>query len=75
MARGQMDSGRWIFFWIIMLLALGMLLSGCGNTVESEGTGFGQDIQVVKVDGHEYVVYEGYNAGGITHKVNCNARH
>lgn len=29
------------------------------------------DVEVVELDGHEYVVYEGYKAGGLTHHEGC----
>lgn len=75
MARGQMDTLRWLFLGIVFIALMALAISGCGNSVESEGTSFGQDIQVVTVDGHEYVVYDGYKAGGITHKANCDAEY
>jgi len=62
---------------LLFVIAL-IIFSGCGGTnqnvqgVETH-TDIGKygDLYTVEHDGHDFVVYDGYKAGGFTHHPDC----
>lgn len=58
----------------IILICILLTVCSCGppslKTNEISETRFGE-FAIVKIDSCEYVVYRGYQKGGITHKGNC----
>ena len=59
---------------VIVLVAF--LMVGCVEQTEQKvkttkmQSGF-DELSVVEIDGCEYIMYDGYKAGGLTHKGNC----
>lgn len=57
----------------LLLLTSVLLVAGCGEYKEPE-TRFGygaNEVFVVNVKGHDYVIFDGYNKGGIVHAESC----
>ena len=71
---------------IVIALAVCLWICGCENpdyvepiqvepiqstqyrTIDGGGT---ESLKVVEFDGHEYIIFDTYNGGGICHKANC----
>ena len=60
------------FFYTLLVV---VLMVGCRQpnnqvkeTIVSNGT---DKISIIEVDGCEYILFDGYKAGGLTHKGNC----
>ncbi len=60
------------FIWFLLPL---LLCVGCkrdsNNRNDVERQRISNSIDVIVVDGCEYVRYQGYKSGGLTHKGNC----
>lgn len=54
---------------IIALLAL--TLTGCENSNDRKGVSTSNSLETVEYNGHRYIMYQGYNRGGITHDPDC----
>ena len=58
----------------LLLLALPLIV-GCGAQSEEKNgrkiVGITDEIYTVEVEGHKYVIYDGYNQGGIVHAESC----
>jgi uncharacterized lipoprotein NlpE involved in copper resistance len=68
---------------IISILALlALTLTGCENPKANaqqqqciiESSGAPEYLEAVKFRGHSYIVYKGYERGGITHDPDCPCR-
>lgn len=66
---------------ILTLLALlALTLTGCENPSANaqsqriESSGIPESLEVVKFKGHSYILYKGYERGGITHDPDCPCR-
>lgn len=58
----------------IYLLLLPLLLVGCevdGSEENSKMISPMDEIYTVEFEGHKYVIYEGYDKGGIVHAESC----
>jgi predicted small secreted protein len=57
-------------------LLVAFLMVGCVEQTDQKvkttvvQQGFDQ-ISIIEIDGCEYILYDGYKAGGLTHKGNC----
>lgn len=56
-----------------LLALLALTLTGCESKDIKEGSGFDSwdNITTAEYNGHSYIIYKGYNKGGITHDPNC----
>lgn len=58
----------------LLLLALPLIV-GCGSLSKEKKdrkiVGFSDEIYIVDVEGHKYVIYDGYYQGGIVHAESC----
>lgn len=63
---------------ILTLLALlALTLTGCEDSkqgLESTSGLFHETITTTEYDGHRYILYKGYERGGITHDPDCPCR-
>ena len=58
----------------LLLLPLVLFVLGCKNQLSEPETRFGygaNDVFVINVKGHDYVIYDGYCKGGIVHAESC----
>jgi hypothetical protein len=61
----------------LLLLALAMVMAGCGGNVDTNSTTYtiptllGADLQVVQIEGCEYFFTEYDRSAILTHKGNC----
>ncbi len=53
---------------LLLLLAI-LTIMGCGG--ERDNLGISDKVYTVIVDGHKYVIFEGYCKGGIVHAESC----
>ncbi|MBR7054144.1 MAG: hypothetical protein IKI26_05205 [Prevotella sp.] len=59
---------------IILFLAI-LLFIGCGVKRENQvRTSSSSEVYTVIVDGHKYVIYDGYYQGGIVHAESCGCK-
>lgn len=58
---------------ITILALLALTLTGCVSKDIKEGPGFDSwdNITTAEYNGHSYIIYKGYNKGGITHDPDC----
>lgn len=59
---------------IYLLLLTLPLLVGCevdGGKESKKMVSSADEIYIVEVEGHKYVIYDGYNQGGIVHAESC----
>lgn len=60
---------------IYLLLFALPLIVGCESLsegkVDRKIVGSTDEIYIVEVEGHKYVIYDGYNQGGIIHAESC----
>lgn len=68
---------------IIIAVALATAACGCEKVVDSQETKaaepwvyHGREVctKVVELDGHKYVIMDGYKCGGIIHAASCGCR-
>lgn len=62
---------------LIVALGLGTLLVGCDASSEDKTwTSHGRDLEtrVVEIKGHEYILMDGYQCGGIIHAESCSCK-
>lgn len=64
---------------IYLLLFALPLLVGCeykvdGRKESTKHVGAGDEIYTVEIEGHKYVIYDGYYNGGITHAESCQCK-
>lgn len=61
----------------ILLFAL-LLIVGCASKGKGKENGkivgISDEIYIVEVEGHKYVIYDGYNQGGIIHAESCSCK-
>lgn len=56
---------------LLLLLSL-LAIMGCGGERDNQvGVGISDKVYTVIVDGHKYVIFEGYCKGGIVHAESC----
>lgn len=58
----------------IYLLLLPLLLVGCevdGEKESKKTIGVANEIYIVEIEEHKYVIYQGYYKGGIVHAESC----
>lgn len=67
----------------LMLFGFGFTLAGCGGTSYEDAPdkdntwiSHGNDVttKVVTIEGHRYVIMDGFKSGGITHAESCNCK-
>lgn len=51
---------------ILILLMIIMSVFGCDKKYSSDG-----ELRKSSYDGHEYIIYQGNNKGGLTHSASC----
>jgi len=62
--------------YALYTLLVAFLIVGCVEQTDQEvktvkiQSGY-DELSVVEIDGCEYIMYDGYKAGGLTHKGNC----
>ena len=62
--------------YALYTLLVAFLMVGCveqadqivKTTVVQQGT---DELSIIEIDGCEYILFDGYKAGGLTHKGNC----
>lgn len=60
---------------IIGILLITMLFLGCGSKKENQmNVGFDGEVFVVTIEGHKYIIYDAYHAGGIVHAESCKCK-
>lgn len=63
---------------IYLLLFALLLIVGCKSLSEGKEdrkiVGNTDEIYIVEVEGHKYVIYDGYNQGGIIHAESCSCK-
>lgn len=62
---------------IYLLLLTLPLLVGCevdGRKENRKMVSSADEIYTVEVEGHKYVIYDGYNQGGIVHAESCQCK-
>lgn len=57
-------------------LLVAVFIFGCKNTTDNKTenivrAGGGNEVYITEVDSCEYLIFDGYKAGGIIHKQNC----
>ena len=58
----------------LLLLALPLIVGCEAQSEEKDGrkiVGLTDEIYTVEVEGHKYIIYDGYNQGGIVHAESC----
>ncbi len=60
---------------LALILGVAAALTSCSkeghNTYYSNGT---DDVFVVNIQGHDYLIYRGYSKGGICHSESCKCK-
>ena len=65
---------------LLIVLAIATAISGCEKVVDSQETkaveqwvyhGHEMYTKVVELDGHKYIIMDGYKCGGIVHAASC----
>ena len=67
---------------IYLLLLAFPLIVGCGksninykrNKESHKDVGFSDEVYIVEVDSHKYVIFNGYYKGGIVHAESCRCK-
>ncbi len=61
---------------LTLFALLALTLTGCVSKDIKEGPGFDSwdNITTAEYNGHSYIIYKGYNKGGITHDPDCPCR-
>lgn len=63
---------------IYLLLFALLLIVGCKPSSNGKENGkivgLTDEIYIVEVEGHKYVIYDGYNQGGIVHAESCSCK-
>ena len=66
-----------------LIIASALCLSGCEENTDSASTqpngkyfknSFGACIYSVEIEGHEYIIFDGYRKGGIIHSESCQCK-
>lgn len=57
----------------ILLMLVLLLLAGCDEQRKEYQNG-ADSVYIVTVEGHKYVIYDGYHQGGIVHAENCECK-
>lgn len=70
---------RWVLFALLLwsLVALAIFVPGCEQNSGLAGDKQPDDVnglELVKFDGHEYLLWRGANRGGIVHNEGCPCR-
>lgn len=58
---------------LTLFVLLALTLMGCEEENVSKDDGFDRydSINTAEYNGHSYIIYKGYNKGGITHNPDC----